>query len=96
MAMDDLLTADEIAVRDRVRTFVDTEVTPIIAPYWERAEFPMQLVPKLRALNIAGGSLRGYGCPGMSAVADGLIGGGTGARRWQRGSLLSACIPRWR
>jgi len=72
--VDDLLTADEIGVRDRVRAFVDADVTPIIAPYWERAEFPMQLVPKLRALNIAGGSLRGYGCPGMSAVADGLIG----------------------
>ncbi len=73
-AIDDLLTAEEIAVRDRVRAFVDAEVTPIMTLYWERAEFPMQLVPKLRALNIAGGALQGYGCPGFSAVADGLIG----------------------
>ncbi len=72
-AVDDLLTDDERAIRDKVRAFVDAEVIPIIGPYWERAEFPWQLVPKLAELGIAGGALRGYGCPGLSPVADGLI-----------------------
>ncbi|MGH2514775.1 MAG: acyl-CoA dehydrogenase family protein, partial [Ktedonobacterales bacterium] len=71
--MDDLLSAEERQIRDRVRAFCDTEVIPIINAYWERAEFPFELIPKLAALNIAGGSLQGYGCPGMSAVASGLI-----------------------
>lgn len=71
--IDDLLTPDEIAVRDRVRAFVDAEVTPIMATYWERAEFPMQLIPKMRALGVSGGSLKGYDSPGMSAVAEGLL-----------------------
>jgi glutaryl-CoA dehydrogenase len=71
---DDLLTEEERDIRDRVRAFCDEEVTPIINPYWERAEFPFQLIPKLAKLNIAGGPIKGYGCPGMSSVAAGLIG----------------------
>jgi glutaryl-CoA dehydrogenase len=71
--MDELLAEQERHVRDKVRAFCDAEVLPIINDYWERAEFPFELIPKLAALNIAGGNLKGYGCPGMSAVAAGLI-----------------------
>src|SRR5512147_1036198 len=71
--MDELLTEEERAVRDKVRAFCDREVIPVINDYWERAEFPFALIPKLAELHIAGGSLQGYGCPGMSAVASGLI-----------------------
>jgi glutaryl-CoA dehydrogenase len=70
---DELLTPQERAIRDKVRAFCDHEVIPIINDYWERAEFPFELIPKLAALNIAGGSLRGYGCPGMSQMAVGLV-----------------------
>lgn len=71
--MDELLTPEERSIRDKVRAFCDREVTPIINDYWERAEFPFELVPKLAALNIAGGTIQGYGCPGMSTVASGLV-----------------------
>ncbi len=71
--MDELLTEQERAVRDKVRAFCEKEVIPIINDYWERAEFPFELVPKLAALNIAGTTIKGYGCPGMSAIAAGLI-----------------------
>jgi glutaryl-CoA dehydrogenase len=67
-----LLTAEERAYRDRVRAFMDEEVIPIIAPYWERGEFPFELVSRLAALGIAGGPIKGYGCPGMSQTASGL------------------------
>lgn len=71
--MDELLTPEERGVRDKVRAFCDKEILPIINEYWERAEFPFQLIPKFAELNIAGGSIKGYGCPGMSATASGLI-----------------------
>ncbi len=71
--MDELLTEEERRIRDKVRAFCDTEVIPIINDYWERAEFPFALIPKVAALGIAGGSIQGYGCPGMSAVATGII-----------------------
>ena len=71
--MDELLTAEERAVRDKVRAFCEKEVIPIINDCCERAEFPVERVPKVAALNIAGTTSKGYGCPGMSATAAGLI-----------------------
>ncbi|MCU1618601.1 MAG: hypothetical protein JWR41_607 [Modestobacter sp.] len=83
-ALDDLLEPEEIEVRDRVRDFCAREVTPVINDYWERAEFPFDLVPKIAELGIAGGTVKGYGSAGMSAVAAGLV-----AAEWARadGSL---------
>ena len=71
--MDELLTEEERRIRDAVREFSNREVIPVINEYWERAEFPFPLIPKLAKLNVAGGSIKGYGCPGMSAVAAGLV-----------------------
>src|ERR1700680_1041223 len=71
--MDELLTEAERSVRDKVRAFCDKEVIPIINDYWERAEFPFELIPKLAALNIAGSAIQGYGCPGMSVTTSGLV-----------------------
>ena len=71
---DGLLTPEDRAIRDKVRHFANNEIIPIIAEYWERDETPMQLLPKLASLNLAGGSIKGYGCPGMSVLANGLIG----------------------
>jgi glutaryl-CoA dehydrogenase len=71
--IDELLTEEERSIRDRVRAFCDKEVIPIINGYWERAEVPFQLIPKIAALKIAGGSIKGHGCPGMSTIAAGLV-----------------------
>lgn len=71
--LDEKLTDDERGIRDRLRAFCTEEVTPIINGYWERAEFPFELVPKIAALQMAGGTIEGYGCPGMSATAAGLV-----------------------
>jgi glutaryl-CoA dehydrogenase len=71
--LDEKLTAEERAVRDRLRDFCAREVTPVINDYWERAEFPFALVPKIAALGLAGGTVEGYGCPGMTATAAGLV-----------------------
>jgi glutaryl-CoA dehydrogenase len=70
--LDEMYTDEEREIRDRVRAFADTEVIPIINEYWERAEFPFELVPKVAELNIAGATIEEYGCPGMSQVAAGL------------------------
>jgi glutaryl-CoA dehydrogenase len=70
---DELLTDEERRVRDLLHDFCAREVTPIINDYWERAEFPFELVPKIAGLGLAGGVIRGHGCPGMSATAAGLV-----------------------
>ena len=71
--LDAQLTDDERAIRDRVRAFGADEVLPVINAYWERAEFPFELVPKLAALGVAGTTIEGYGCPGMSRLAAGIV-----------------------
>src|SRR4051794_41530643 len=77
--VDELLSADERAVRDRLRAFCEAEVLPVINPYWERAEFPFELVPKIAALELAGGTIEGHRCPGMRPVSAG-VGSQDGAR----------------
>src|SRR5262247_3621260 len=71
----DLLDPKERAVVKRVRNFMETEVAPIIEDYWARDQFPYEIIPKLRALdvNIAGVGYRGYGSAGGSWLLNGFI-----------------------
>ena len=41
------LAPEELAIRDKVREFAEQRVLPIINGYWERAEFPDELLPGL-------------------------------------------------
>uniref|UniRef100_A0A1D1XDJ9 Acyl-coenzyme A oxidase 4, peroxisomal n=1 Tax=Anthurium amnicola TaxID=1678845 RepID=A0A1D1XDJ9_9ARAE len=63
---DDLLNPEEKALRRKVRELMEKEVAPIMSTYWEKAEFPFHVVPKLASLRVAGGTIKGYGCPGLS------------------------------
>lgn len=69
---DDLLTLEEQAVRMKVRECMEKEIAPIMAEYWEKAEFPFHVIPKLGALHVAGGTIKGYGCPGHSVTGAAL------------------------
>ncbi|HEV3398457.1 MAG TPA: acyl-CoA dehydrogenase family protein, partial [Actinomycetes bacterium] len=71
--IEELLTDEEREIRDRVRAFADREVIPIINDYWNKEEFPFELIPKIAELDIAGTTIKGYGCPGMSHLAAGLV-----------------------
>ncbi len=72
LGLDGLLSAGELALRDRVRDFVAERIRPNIAAWYEAAHFPRELVPELGALGLLGKHLTGYGCPGRSAVEYGL------------------------
>ena len=71
--LEELLTDEAREVRDRVRAFVDSDVLPVINDYWDRAEFPWPLVPKLAGLGVVGSTIQGYGCPGLSRLAAGMV-----------------------
>ncbi|MGJ9374185.1 acyl-CoA dehydrogenase family protein [Nesterenkonia sp. CF4.4] len=68
----DLSDADR-ALRDKVREFGRNSIEPIINDYWQRAEFPDVVLPGLRDLGIIGTFIQGYGCPGLSRHAAGLV-----------------------
>ena len=68
-----LLSDEEREVRDRVRAFVDEKIVPTAAEYWDKAQFPFDLLPALGELGIMGGSFeKEYGCAGWTNVAYGL------------------------
>jgi glutaryl-CoA dehydrogenase len=71
--LEGLLDDEDRALLHRVRAFMDDEVQPIINDYWTRARFPRQIIPGLAELGIAGTQFSGYGCPGKSALLDGMI-----------------------
>jgi len=70
--IDDLLTEEERLVRSSVSRFVDDRFLPIVADHYERASFPMEMVPELARLGVFGMHLQGYGAAGMSNVMYGL------------------------
>ena len=71
--IEDLLTEEEKLVYDTVHQFVNKEVKPIIADYFERGDFPVHLIKKLGELGFLGSTLSEYGGAGLSNVAYGLI-----------------------
>ncbi|MGJ3402316.1 acyl-CoA dehydrogenase family protein [Glutamicibacter sp. Je.9.36] len=73
LLLDSDLSASDLALRDKVRAFGQTRIEPIINGYWERAEFPREVIPGLADLGIIGTFIPGYGCPGLSRQAAGLV-----------------------
>ena len=72
--MKEQLKPEEAEILRQVREFGEAEVLPIVNSYWERGEFPFELVPKIAALNLVGDhNMRDYGCRPMSAVGAGLV-----------------------
>ena len=80
----DALATDYFRVREQftdeqwehfiaTRRFVDDEVLPVINDYWEAAELPWPLMRRLADLGLYGEDIEGYGCPGMSPLARGLV-----------------------
>jgi glutaryl-CoA dehydrogenase len=71
--IDDLFTEEERMVRETIRSWVDENFKPVIEEHNRAATFPMHLVPQLGELGVLGANLEGYGCAGLSNVANGLI-----------------------
>ncbi|MBT2447060.1 acyl-CoA dehydrogenase family protein [Streptomyces sp. ISL-43] len=74
LGLDELLTPEDLAIRDTVRGWAADRVLPHIAEWYENGELPgiRELAKELGALGALGMSLQGYGCAGASAVQYGL------------------------
>ena len=70
----DTLSADERAILQKVRTFMESKVQPIINKYWVEDAFPFEVLPAFKELNIGGLGYEGYGCAGGSQLLVGLVG----------------------
>jgi alkylation response protein AidB-like acyl-CoA dehydrogenase len=67
------LPAEELAVLQQVRAFMEKNVAPIITKYWVEDAFPFEIIPALKELNIGGVGIQGYGCRGGSPLLVGLL-----------------------
>jgi glutaryl-CoA dehydrogenase len=67
------LPPKEREIQLAVREFMEKEIRPIANEYWNKAQFPMHIIPKMADLNIAGLTYKGFGCPGHSALLEGFI-----------------------
>jgi glutaryl-CoA dehydrogenase len=73
IAFDHLLSEEERAIRDVVREYVDSELKPHLADWFDEGAIPArELAKELGTLGVLGMHLEGYGCQGTSAVAYGL------------------------
>lgn len=70
---EDLLTSEQKLVSASVRKYLESEVDKIIPDYYEREEFPVQVVPRLGELGVLGANLSGYGLPGLDQISYGLL-----------------------
>ncbi|WP_457963207.1 acyl-CoA dehydrogenase family protein [Arthrobacter sp. D1-29] len=102
LALDSLLSPDELALRERIRDFTEQRIKPDIARWYDDAVFPLELAPELGELGVLGMHLEGYGCPGRSAVEYGLAAmeleaGDSGIRTFVsvQGSLAMTAIHKW-
>lgn len=102
ISFDSLLSPDELALRGNVRAFVDEEIKPNIARWYEDATFPLEIVPEMARLGLLGMHLNGYGCAGRTGVEYGLAAaeleaGDSGIRTFVsvQGSLAMTAIAKF-
>ncbi len=72
LLIDHLLSEEERAIQGAVRQFVGDKVLPDIGEWFERGEFPRELIKEIADLGMLGMHLEGYGCLGTNAVSYGL------------------------
>jgi glutaryl-CoA dehydrogenase len=64
--LSDGLTAEEKAIVQKVRAYMEANVQPIINKYWSDDAFPFELLPSFKELGLGGLGFNGYGCAGGS------------------------------
>jgi len=72
--LDELLTEEQLHVREAVRNYVKKEISPIIEDYAQKAEFPQQIVKQLGEIGCFGPTIpHEYGGGGLDYISYGLM-----------------------
>lgn len=72
--IDELLTEEQLHVREAVRNYVKKEISPVIEDYAQKAEFPLQIVKQLGEIGCFGPTVPPeYGGGGLDYISYGLM-----------------------
>ncbi|KAF0852971.1 mitochondrial glutaryl-CoA dehydrogenase [Andalucia godoyi] len=71
--VDSLLTEDEKAIRDSVHDFCQARLLPGVVEATRKETFDRNLMREMGEMGMLGPQIDGYGCPGVSSVAYGLV-----------------------
>ena len=70
----ELFDSEDRQIQRSARDYLDRELMPNVAAWWESGEFPTRIIPELGEMGFLGANLsQEYGCPGVGNLAYGLI-----------------------
>lgn len=73
LLLDEQLTDEERMIRDTARSFARDRLMPGIIEANRHEKFDRNIMNEMGELGLLGSTIEGYGCPGVSEVAYGLI-----------------------
>lgn len=74
LLLDDQLNEEERLIQDNARRFAQDRLAPVILEWNRHEQFDTEIMREFGEMGFLGGTLEGYGCPGLSHVAYGVVG----------------------
>ena len=74
LLLNDQLDEEERLIRDSARRFAQDRLAPLILEWNRHERFDTEIMREFGEMGFLGGTLEGYGCPGLSHVAYGVVG----------------------
>jgi glutaryl-CoA dehydrogenase len=71
--LESLLTEDEKMMRDQVHEYCQKKLMPSVLEGNRKEIFHREIMNEMGEMGMLGSTIKGYGCPGVSSVAYGLI-----------------------
>ena len=70
----ELFDSEDRQIQRSARDYLDRELMPNVAMWWESGKFPTRIIPDFGKMGFLGANLsQEYGCPGVGNLAYGLI-----------------------
>jgi glutaryl-CoA dehydrogenase len=73
LRFDDLLTSEEVLIRDTARAYAQDRLMPRILEANRTETFDIDVMKEMAELGFLGATIQGFGCAGISSVSYGLI-----------------------
>jgi len=67
------LTEEERIIRDAAKSYCQSALMPRITKAYREEHFDPKIMQEMGAMGLLGSTIKGYGCPGVSSAAYGLV-----------------------